>query len=300
MLKLKRIALEDRGWITSLIKCEDSRSADASFGAMFLWNNEGPRFVAKSGGRLVFMRTEKETPLFLCPFGSGSLVPVVSELKEYCSNTLKKPLVLVGVLEKYLQEIKETFRDEFTFRHERSYDDYIYSAEKLLTLSGKALHGKRNHINNFESNYPDWSFVPLEKTQIPLCLEIMEKWEQIHGEHRSDAENEAIRFAFRNFDTLNMPGGILFANGTPAAFTFGERLCKDTFVVHFEKALTNINGAYAMINREFVRYITELFPEIKYINREEDMDIENLRKAKESYEPDFMVKKYTLVWEQQK
>lgn len=298
MLEFKPITILDRAWITALIKCEDSRSADASFGAMFLWNNEGPRFTAKSGDRLIFMRFENGTPLILCPFGTGPINPVISQLKEYCAM-LNKPLVLVGVTEEYLPKIEAEFSGEFTAVHETAYDDYVYSAQKLRALSGRALSSKRNHINNFESAYPDWKFEPLSKAHIPLCLEITEKWRKAHTETGNTNEENAIRFAFQNFDKLNMTGGVLFTGSKHIAFTLGERLCSDTFVVHFEKSDGDINGAYTMINREFVRFITELYPDIKYINREEDMGLENLRKAKESYHPDFMVKKYRLIQRRQ-
>lgn len=213
---------------------------------------------------------------------------------------MKKPLIFVGVTEEYLAELESAFGSEFFFTHERECDDYIYTAEKLCILTGKALHSKRNHINSFKNNYSDWSLKPLEKAHISLCLDIMERWKQTHSERDNIVEDEAIRFAFQNFDALNMQGDILFSIGMHVAFTFGERLCKDTFVIHFEKALTDIDGAYAMINREFVCYITESFSDIRYINREEDMGIQNLRKAKESYVPCFTVKKYTLVWRCQK
>ena len=94
---------------------------------------------------------------------------------------------------------------------------------------------------------------------------------------------------------MGLDGGILKTQDGPVAFTMGELLSEDTFVSHFEKALYSVNGAYAAINQQFAVHITEKYPNVVYINREEDMDIESLRKAKLSYRPEFLVHKYTAV-----
>ena len=98
-----------------------------------------------------------------------------------------------------------------------------------------------------------------------------------------------------HFEALGLEGGLIRINGSVAAFTIGDRLNGDTYDVHFEKAYAGIQGAYAMINREFARWVREHHPDIKYLNREEDMGVEGLRKAKESYYPDLLLEKYTAT-----
>ena len=98
---------------------------------------------------------------------------------------------------------------------------------------------------------------------------------------------------FENFEALGFFGGLLYQNGTPVAFTAATQLDNLTMDVHFEKALPGIEGAYTMINREFVKAISERFPGVEYVNREEDMGLEGLRKSKESYHPDVLLMKYT-------
>ena len=107
-------------------------------------------------------------------------------------------------------------------------------------------------------------------------------------------EAKAIRKGMEHFDTLKLEGGHIRAGGQVVAFTMGDKLHpnSDTYDVHFEKAFGDIQGAYAIVNREFARWVRAHHPEIRYLNREEDMDIEGLRKAKESYYPDLMVEKY--------
>jgi len=109
-------------------------------------------------------------------------------------------------------------------------------------------------------------------------------------------ERQALSRVFADFPKLGLEGGLLRSGGRVIAYTLGERLTHDTYVLHFEKAFSEIQGAYAMINRENVKQILSLYPDIVYINREEDLGIEGLRKAKESYYPEFMEEKYSTVW----
>ena len=119
-----------------------------------------------------------------------------------------------------------------------------------------------------------------------------EEMYRLHG--RTNPEEQlALKRAFQDFDFLGLEGGLLRTKGEVVAFTIGEKQNGDTYTVHFEKAFSRVRGAYPMINREFVRYVRQLYPEVVYINREDDMGMENLRKAKRSYYPDFMVEKYT-------
>jgi hypothetical protein len=298
MLQFKPIALQDKDWIRPLMRSENLRSADTSFGSLYFWSAGEKRYIARSGDRVILMFRGGDGPVFLFPFGSGSLVPAVRELKEYC-DAQQQPLILAGVTENYVPVLEKLFPGSFTITRDRRFDDYIYSAEKLATLSGKALHAKRNHINSFESTYRDWRFEPLKTEHLPLCLELMEQWREAAEEHvERDIydEQDALRLALREYKELGLYGGLLRADGVPVAFTLGEPLSNDTFVVHFEKAVADIRGAFPMINREFVRYIMREFPDVQYINREDDMGLENLRKAKESYHPAMMVEKYTAVW----
>ena len=299
MLEFRPIALQDKDWIRPLMNYEHSRSADTSFGSMYLWSAGETRYVARVGDRVVLMLRESGAPVFLFPFGTGNLAPVIQELKDYCDE-MAKPLILLGITEDYVPLLNKLFPGDFSIMRERRFDDYVYSAEKLATLAGKALHAKRNHINSFESTYRNWHFEPLKKTHIPLCLELMEQWREADPEHvERDVydEQDSLLRGLHDFEALGMYGGLLWADDTPVAFTLGEPLGDDAFVVHFEKAVADIRGAYPMINREFVRYIMKLFPNVQYINREDDMGLENMRKAKESYKPDLMVEKYTAVWE---
>ena len=170
----------------------------------------------------------------------------------------------------------------------------MYSVESFATLSGKKLHGKRNFCNRFE-NAHDWHYEVLSPAAFDDCRALLQSWDEEKDGGNAE-ENEAIERMFQYWDTLGMIGGVLYADGKPAAFTAGERLGSDTIDVHFEKAIDDLPGAYPMVAREFARQLQRDFPEIRYLNREEDMGIPGLRKAKEEWYPMFMIDKFTALW----
>ena len=299
MLTFKTLEISDKRWIDKILRAENSRSADYSFGTMFMWDQTFRQRVAPIGDRLGINPTYTSPHFFAFPVGTGDLETAIRELREYAISH-EWPLRIRGVTTEHRQALEDLFPGRFEFRVERDQFDYIYAAEKLASLSGKKLHGKRNHINRFLQTY-DWSFEPLTPALIPVCMDMLHVWIQENSAkvgYGLGAEHNAIVRGFSHFEDLGLEGGVLRVNGKVVAFTMGEQISADTFDVHFEKALTEIEGAYPMVNREFVRLILERHPNIQYINREDDMGIENLRTAKLSYYPEFLVEKHTAFWRQ--
>ena len=179
----------------------------------------------------------------------------------------------------------------FIYTPNRDYYDYIYSTNKLATLKGNKLHKKRNHINNFLKRYPDYIYEDITKDNAHMCLNVLKLWLERHSymdeESLRDYEYEykIVELSLNNMDKLNMMGGLIRIGDKPIAFTIGEPLCHNTYDIHFEKADDSIPGAYQMINREFV---ARKLLGYEYINREEDLGIEGLRKSKLSYYPDIL------------
>lgn len=195
--------------------------------------------------------------------------------------------------------IEQWYPGQYQKTVRRQDSDYIYLREKLATLSGKKLHGKRNHINRFLEQYPDWSYETITSENEDECARMAMKWclencadEEQNWEHDKVDESKLVVYAIRHREELGMKGGALRANGEIVAITLGEPLTKDTFVVHFEKAFYDVQGAYPMINREFVRNELEAYT---YVNREEDLGEEGLRKAKLSYRPEILLDKVGIV-----
>lgn len=203
--------------------------------------------------------------------------------------------ILYAVDEKEMAMIEEWYPGAYEVQYNRDYCDYIYLREKLATLSGKKLHAKRNHIHRFEEQNPDWSYETISDTNEEECARMAMKWCINHcadaketWEHDIIDESKLVVYAIRHRKELGLIGGALRAGSKIIALTLGERLTDDTFVVHFEKAFADIQGAYPMINREFVKHELEGYV---YVNREEDLGEEGLRKAKLSYYPEIILNK---------
>ncbi len=289
-LHLHPLSLADQDWITRIVRTENSKSADFNFGNLFLWDQTYCQKVAQFDGRLIIEYRKDNTLYFACPIGNGPLESTIVALQSY-ADSHGFPLLLRGVTTDYKERLEQQFPNAFTFTPDTDFFDYVYEADALATLHGKKLHGKRNHVNRFEMEH-HWDFLPMTQEWLPVCRSFLRQWA---GQHDTDLQDEllALERAFLYFDDLQLEGGILRIDDTIVGFTIGEQIADDTFDVHFEKACSDINGAYSMVNREFVRQIMQRHPEILYINREDDMGLENLRLAKQSYHPAFLVEKYT-------
>ena len=296
MIELHPVTLADKAWVDPLVWAEGSASADFNFGNMFLWDHAFCQRIGRIGDRVIAMPCYCEKPFFAWPVGTGDIRPVLEELRAYAAEQ-GFPLTLRGVTAEHLSILDELYGGKYTLEADRDYWDYLYTVEKLAELKGKKLHGKRNHIHRFEEQN-DWRFEPMESRHFPACKELLDMWMASCGEDEQDGifdEYEALQKAFLHYEELGLDGGVLYSGDTLIAFTIGEPICEHTFDVHFEKAMSLIQGSYPMINREFVRYIREKYPSIQWINREDDTGRLSLRKSKESYYPDRMVEKYTVV-----
>ena len=195
--------------------------------------------------------------------------------------------------------MEELYPGQFQFCPDRDGFDYLYEIDHLADLKGKKYQQKRNHINRFLDACPDWHTEPITPSQIPACQNLLDKWYRTRLEadpHLNyHLEQLAMDRAFQHYEALGLDGLILFAGDKPIAITMGSLLSPGVYDVHFEKALGEIPGDYAMINREFARYIREAYPQVQYLDREDDMGLPGLRKAKESYHPDRMIEQYWCV-----
>ena len=192
-----------------------------------------------------------------------------------------------------IAEIEEAMPGVFEYKLNMSVSDYIYTSEKLINLKGKKLQSKRNHINRFKHEN-SWKYKTLTGNPqlVKECKSMLDKWMEINSDEKDPSlayDDFATKIMLENFEYLGLKGGLICVDNEIAAFSIGEVLTEDTVVVHVEKAFTSIHGAYTIMNQQFV--LNEA-AEYKYINREEDMGVENLRKAKLSYQPDILLEKY--------
>ncbi len=297
MVQFKTVTLCDKKWVDEIVMSEDSPSADYNFGNIYIWDKHYRQLVCRFGERMLTKLRYDGNPTFVFPIGTGPLRPAVEALREFA--VLKDyPLCLRGITEKHRQQLEEEYPGRFDYKEDTDCGDYIYRAERLSTYSGKALHGKKNHCNRFEAEN-DWDFVPMTRELIPGCLDMLDLWSEENAQRLDKSiayEHDAIIRAFAAYEQLGLEGGVLRISGKIVGFTVGEFACRNTFDVHFEKAESSINGAYPMVCRELARMLMAKYPQLEYMNREDDMGFESLRQSKLSYKPEYLLKKYTARW----
>ena len=301
MLTFKKPEISDKAWIDEILKPDDLRNADICFTNIFLWCDGIGAAIARAGDRIILRAGEGDSCRYSFPSGKGDLRPAIEAVFEDALSLGACPCMR-GVPTKYVDTINELYGGKYDLIPETEAYDYVYSAQLLAEPKGKKLHSKKNHINRFIAEHEDWTFEPITAENLHECREMADEWmrrnhEKIEGSYLN--EEIALEKMFGNFEALGLEGGLLRTGGKVVGFTIGEVINSDTFVTHFEKAYADINGAYPMVNREFARQIIKNHPEIVYINREEDMGLEYLRKAKQSYCPEFMVEKFIVKWKKE-
>jgi len=232
---------------------------------------------------------------FLPPLGpEQGLIDVLKKMLDHAEKQ-KFPFMLQGV-EKYMVEWLEKIKPGyFLCCAERDNFDYVYLSKDLIELQGRKFHTKKNHVNSFRKKYSNYQYVPMTAGMTDQCIAFMVEWCKERGCVKGDSidcERKAILEAMNNFTVLGFQGAAIFIDDKMVAFTYGEMSNDDTAVIHVEKGLLEYKSVYGVINQEFC---AQNWQHIKYINREEDMGIEGLRKAKESYHPIKMVEKYIVT-----
>ena len=295
-IPFRPITLGDKEVITSFTLASPYMNCDFSFSNMCCW-----QFLYKSEYAVVddfllirFWFQGNDRPVYMCPVGDGNITHAVSLLEED-SLSQGHPLWILGVTAIGKERLDNAFPGAFHYLPQRDYSDYVYLREDLVNLTGKKYQAKRNHINKFIKTYP-YQYLSITPELVPECLELEAKW---YKANRTDddakelsAERRAMTFALNHASELGLIGGAICADHQIVAFSFGAPINRNTFGVHVEKADVNYEGAYSLINREFAARIPEQYT---YVNREEDLGIPGLRKAKLSYYPEQLLEKNTAV-----
>lgn len=291
-IQFKRAELEDKEIISRYFTLYTSRSCERTFANVYLWSRQYPVKWAVVENTLVFKSEDEEHLAFAYPVGDpGDVRRAIEWLTEYFKDR-GMPFRMYNLTPDNFAQLEEWYPGRFQIEYDRDSADYVYESEKLATLSGKKLHSKRNHINKFKALYDGrWSYEAITPQNAEECFQMALKWREQNGcEDDPEKRGEicVTMNALRLFEELELTGGILRIDGEVVAFTIGKPICSDTFVVHIEKAFADVEGAYPMINQQFVEHECR---EYLYVNREEDTGAEGLRKAKLSYRPVFMVEK---------
>ena len=288
MLEFKKVELSVMDKANSYLKRKNYFMCDYCFTDIFIWSSAYGTRLAFDDDFMYIKTSNREGTFFTAPMGEGDYKKAIENMAEV-AHAEGYPLRIYSVPPEIKDKIEEACPGRLTFTEGRDQADYVYSAESLMYLKGKKLHGKRNHINKFLKEYEGrWEYDDLKKENIREFFEYQLDWCKDNPDNFLGATC-AVSLALKNMDILNIKGGILRLDGKPIGVTMGSESFEDTFIVHIEKADAQIQGAYQMINQQFALHNFEKY---RYIDREEDLGIEGLRKAKLSYYPEFVTENY--------
>ncbi len=294
MLSFKPIELEDKTHFEKFTLCHGYHNLEASFANIFIWRRAWNIQMAADELALYLHLSNGKISFSLPPFLDDCDTSMVEPLKrydEFFASRGEKPH-LKGVTTELKEKIERDCPGWYTFTADRDNFEYVYNAEDLITLQGKKYHAKRNHINKFLKEHT-FEYRRYTKDDYSACIELQEKWMETKGIESKSFENEllAAKDALTHIDELGLKCGMLYVDGNLEAYSIGEKF-DDMAIIHVEKANPDIQGVFALINREFASHE---FSDVVYINREEDMGIEGLRKAKLSYYPVCLKEKFVGV-----
>ncbi len=279
------IELSDKQEYTKQYRVACRMSSDVSFTTPYVWAPSFHTELCIENDILCMQGKNREgVPYYMMPVGSGDKAAFLKKLYERCHD-LGIPFSLHWLQREDVEVMESLFPGKLTVQESRNSAEYVYETESLRTLSGKKLHGKRNHVNAFKSAYTS-EIMDITAENIDRARHF------VLTRCNSAEETLAMERLFDSFFDLGLTGMLLYAGGSLAGVTAGELIRDDTALIHLEKADTDFTGAYAATNQLFVE---NYFAQTKYINREEDMGIEGLRRAKLSYRPVFLVEKFTVT-----
>jgi len=281
---------EDIAWAKPILLAEKRMGCEFCFGNIYAWAERYGTEITHHNG---FFLARNGCGLYSLPLGMGDLGEVLPLLRED-ARRCGKPLKLFGVTSGDVPRLEAALPGAFRFEANRDWADYIYRREDLAGLAGKKYHQKRNHIARFERGNT-WRCEAITPGLLDECLEMERQWVARNAEKDPVGlrdELRALERCFAHYKDFGFCGVLLRSGGRVIAFTMGEKLNEHCFCTHFEKAFIEEPGAYQMINQCFASMCLENY---EFVNREEDLGDEGLRRAKLSYYPAMLLEKYHAI-----
>lgn len=293
MLLFKPLTLEDNKTLDKFLKPYTFKTSEYSFTNLFIWRKACDVSFAIYDDVLIIKKTDfKGNYHFMQPVGytTENLKEIVDLLIAY-KNENNLQYLFKDIENSFIDDLKLLNYADYEIIEDRDNFDYIYESSKLITLSGKKLHGKKNHYNNFIKNN-EYKTAPISCENICDCILAAREWVRKNDSNTYLLyELEAIEELLKNKCTLKFDGLVVYVNDKISAFTIGEKMNEEMAIIHVEKADAEINGLYAFINKTFVE---TYYSDVPNINREQDLGIEGLRHAKKTYYPIKLEEKYII------
>lgn len=288
-LNFETISLDKQNeYLEAFYRCT-RKSSDYSFVNLWGWSEEYGLYWAWRDD-VVWIKQTIPNEVLWAPIGSWPDIDWSGCLDKY----FEEPITFFRIPEELLQIWEKNIKDRIRREDERAQWDYIYDVKELIELKGNRFHKKKNLVNQFKKKY-DYQFIPFDAKMIDMALAMQEDWctwRDCESSEALSAENRAISKILDKWETFHgLTGGALLVDQEMVAYTIAEQLSQDTIVIHFEKGNPDYKGAYQAINQMFLEHTGKQFD---FVNREQDLGDEGLRKAKLSYHPVDFIKKYRV------
>ena len=291
MIEFKPPEISQKQEYSKLLALSGKEGCEYSFVNLYLWGRQRIAFLHDHA--VLFSQFDRRT-VYPFPVGGGDKKAVLEAIIND-AHERDIPCRLTGLTEENIRLLEELYPGKFFFHCDRDSYDYVYAIDDLAELKGKKYQKKRNHVNRFRTEHPDYRVQPLCDELLEDVKALVDGWYESRLAQDPTAdflmERRAIEKALRDYEKLGLETLVLLDGRQVLAVTMGSFLSENTVDVHFEKAREDVDGAYAAINCEFARYLREKYPQLQFLNREEDMGIPGLRKAKESYLPHHLTEK---------
>lgn len=291
-ITFREISLNDKKLIDSYLHQEKFMISDISFGNLFIWHLARRIAFCVINDCLIIETTyENQPPFCFFPIGAGDKKTTLKTMYSYYKDRGQE-LILHSIEKHNIETLKEVFGNKILPTLNRNRSDYIYKTNDLIKLAGRKYHKKKNHLNRFFEEYKGFKFELIGESNLNELIKTWEKWDKAGSDKGLQNESKGIINVFKNYTYLGLIGGLLRFNENIIAFSFGEIVSKDICIIHIEKADIQYHGAYQAINQQLLEHC---FSDIIYVNREEDLGIDGLRKAKMSYNPEMILEKYEVI-----
>ena len=294
MESFRPVDIADRELLQQFLTRYPNEASECTFSNLFIWGNgDGIEWAVRDDVLLLHAMVGGVKPCMLMALADHSRIGAALDAAVAAMEERGEPFHMRCLPQWYCRLMEEARPGRFCFEREPHHDDYVYRVEDLINLSGKRYHGKRNHVNRFLQEYGDrYIYEAFTPALAQECMELHMQWYRAHRDTGSPGlreECESVERALFNAGALGLVGGVVRVDGKVQAFSMGESITDQMALIHIEKANAEIPGLYAVINREFLAHS---FAAKTFVNREEDMGDEGLRRAKQSYHPARMIEKF--------
>ena len=293
MLEFVPPRIEDRGWVEELVSLTDGRGSDLAFGNIYLLRNKYDTKICRYKNFLIRRYHGLWRTGYTFPVGEGNVREALEAIEEYAAAE-KEALCFTLLTKEQKESLEELYPGRFLFSSNANDTDYVYRSQDLAELAGRNYHKKKNHVLRFNRTYESIELRPITRDNKEDAWTVEERWHHAHQENANYsqmAERNAIGEALQNLEELGFEGAVLYVEGRPAGMTISSRINKDVCDIHYEKVNDEyaVSGGYSAINQMYAKRLTGY----QWINREEDIGIDGLRKAKLSYHPQLLIEKYS-------